>query len=146
MRMSTSPESAHPSPQRRRVGGAAVAFGLCAAPLGWSAQLVVTTSAAAHACFAQDVPLLLPLWPSLHRIVLAVDLVALVLCLLAGVVAWRVWHKTRDERPGSGHHVLESGDGRTRFMAMAGMMTSGLFFVAVALSTLNATALAACGR
>lgn len=32
---------------------------------------------------------------------------------------------------GSGHHLLESGDGRSRFMAMVGMICSSLFLLGV---------------
>ena len=143
---SPSLPSEHPSPHRSRVSGAAIAIGLCAAPLAWSLQLLLNVSSASHACFPKDVPLLTPEWPSLHLVVLVIDLVALAVCLVAGLVAWRSWLKTNHEKPGSGHHVLESGDGRTRFMAMAGMMTSGLFFVAIAFAALNLAALTACGR
>ena len=59
---------------------------------------------------------------------------AIAICVLAGIVATRNWRLTREEKPGSAHHLIEAGDGRTRFMAMVGLLCSGLFGLAVLLS------------
>lgn len=142
----TPPQSEHPSPLRKRVSGAAIGFGLCAAPLAWSLQVVVNASSAGHACNPINTALSMPQWPFLHLVVLSIDVAALAICLIAGLVAWNSWRKSSDEKPGSGHHLLATGDGRTRFMAMAGMLTSGLFFIAVSFATLNLLAVTGCGR
>jgi hypothetical protein len=44
------------------------------------------------------------------------------------------WRRTREEHGGSGHHLLELGEGRTRFMSMWGLLASiaaviGLVFI-----------------
>jgi hypothetical protein len=48
-----------------------------------------------------------------------------------GLISWRNWQRAGAEKAGSAHHLLEGGDGRTRFMSMVGMISSGLFLLAV---------------
>lgn len=140
-----APHHRHPAPHRGRVGRFGSWFAIVGPPLAWGTQLVVGASLAGHSCYPHDVPLAHPLWPGVVSVALAVEAVALALCLLAGWAAWRNWRRSRAERPGSGHHLVESGDGRTRFIAMVGMMTSGLFAVATAFAALNLVAVPPCG-
>lgn len=121
----------HPSPQRHRIGRFAVWFAIAAAPLAWNLQLLFNVGLVAHGCFPHDEPRAQPIWSRLPVAVGAIEVAALVVCVVAGLVAWRNWRRTRDERPGSAHHVLEGGDGRTRFMALVGLLTSALFGLAV---------------
>ncbi|MDQ6679445.1 MAG: hypothetical protein M3Y67_00575 [Pseudomonadota bacterium] len=120
-------------------------FGLLGAPLAWGLQELVNVSLAGYACFPHDVPLAAPLWPNLVGIVIGVDLVALVGCVAAWLAAFYSWRRTREEKPGDAEQLLGSGDGRTRFMAMAGVMTGMLFLVATLLATLNLAGVAPCG-
>jgi hypothetical protein len=142
---STSHAALHPAPHRDRVGRLAIAFGLGAAPAAWGVQLLFNASLASHACFPKDVPLAAPSWTSVTSVVVAIAILALVICLFATLVAWRSWLRTATERPGSAHHLLESGDGRTRFLAMAGMMSGALFSIAIVLTVLNTAGVPACG-
>jgi len=135
----------HPSPHRHRVRRLALWFGLLGAPVAWSLQELINVSLAGQACFPRDTPLAMPLFEHLSRISVGVAAVAFVVCVVAGVVAYAVWQKTRNEKPGDAHQLLGSGDGRTRFMAMAGMMTSGLFAIGIALAALNLAAISPCG-
>jgi len=134
----------HPSPQRANVGRWAVWFAIVAAPLAWNLQLLVNVPIAAYACYPHDVPLDAPIWGNLGAVTAAVEAVAVVVCIAAGLVAWRNWRRTRSEKPGSAHHLIEAGDGRSRFMAMVGMMTSGLFLIAVVFACFNLYAVPAC--
>ena len=58
------------------------------------------------------------------------------MAIIGGSVALRSWRKTFDERADSTHHLLDRGAGRTRFMAMAGMLTSALFLIALVFGTI----------
>jgi hypothetical protein len=51
------------------------------------------------------------------------------LLVAAGVAVYN-WRKTRHEMSGSAHYLLEVGEGRTRFLAMFGVFTSGGFLIA----------------
>lgn len=127
----------HPSPHRDRVGGLSMALCILGAPAAWSLQQIVAASLFAHGCFPKDAPLVTPIGSAVMPTVAAVEGVALMACLAAGLLAARNWRRTRGEKAGTGHHLVESGDGRSRFMAMVGLMCSGLF----GLATLYAAAL-----
>lgn len=135
----------HPSPHRHRVSRFAVWFGLLGAPIAWGLQELVNVSLAGYACFPHDTPLAAPLWTNLAAIALAVDAVALAICIAAGVAAHHAWRKTRAEKPGDAEQLVGAGDGRTRFMAMAGIMVSVLFLIGTALAALNLAAVTPCG-
>jgi hypothetical protein len=79
--------------------------------------------------------LTLPIWSSLWRILLAIGLVGIVLAIAGGLVSWRNWRVTFEEAAGSAHHLLNSGEGRTRFLAMFGILTSFLFALGVLFAT-----------
>lgn len=125
--------------------GSALWFGLLGAPVAWCLQELINVSLAGHACYPHDMPLAVPLFEHLIGISVGVEAVAFAVCIAAGAVAFAGWRKTRDEKPGDAHQLLGGGDGRTRFMAMAGIMTSGLFAVGTALAALNLAAISPCG-
>lgn len=118
---------AHPAPHRQRVGMLALGFGIVGAPLAWNIELLAGTALSGHQCFPRYMPLAVPLWTGTWGFLLAMSVVAIVIAIAAGLVAWRSWRRTRDEKPGSVH----GGEGRTRFMAMCGLLCSGLFMVAL---------------
>jgi hypothetical protein len=134
--MSTAP-TAHPSPHRHRVGLAALAFGLCGGPFAWAVQFNVNYALASHACFPAIAPRGAPLpgWAGVSTVMLAINVVALVIALLALVVAWRAWQATREEHRGGSRHLLEAGEGRSRFLAACGAMAAAGFFVAMIFNT-----------
>ncbi len=142
---SASERQQHPSPHRHRVSRWAVWFGLLGAPLAWGLQELVNVSLAGYACYPHDVPLAMPLWTNLKAVSLWVEAAAFIICIAALIVAVVSWRRTRDEKPGDAHQLLGSGDGRTRFMAMAGMMTSTLFLIGTALAALNLVGIPPCG-
>ncbi len=120
----------HPSPHHALVLGWNLWFAIVGAPMAWVMQLTVNSVLAGNACYPHDVPLAQPAWAGLLQASTAVEAVALLICLWAGATAWRNWRRSRAEAPGDGHQAIASGDGRTRFMAMVGLMSSGVFFLA----------------
>jgi hypothetical protein len=114
-------------------------------PAPWFIQLAVDTFAISQGCFPKDQPLGAPIAP-IEPFVHGADLLALVLGLIAAFLALSNWRKTREEKPGHGHHLIESGDGRTRFMSMSGMLVSGMVLLAVIYSGLSHFALRGCGQ
>jgi hypothetical protein len=135
----------HPAPHRHRVNALAVWFGLLGAPVAWSLQELVNVSLAGYACYPHDIPLATPLWTHLGAVSLWVEAAAVVLCIAALIIAFASWRRTRHEATGDMHRLLGSGDGRTRFMAMAGTMTSALFLIATVLAALNLVGVPPCG-
>jgi hypothetical protein len=126
-------EANHPGRHRSRVGLMALFFGLFAAPIAWAGNLMVTYALATHACYPAGEPLSALAagfgfaWP----LILACYLIALALCLAAGLVSFRNWRATGREVGGGFHHLIEKGEGRTRYLSIIGMAYSILFFAAV---------------
>ena len=131
----------HPAPERAHIHNGALWFGLFAGPAAWSVQTLVNTTVAAHACYPRIEPVGAPVTSGLRLIVLVVSVVAMLVCVAAIVVAYRAWARTSAERQEStgggrahGRHValLETGEGRTRFMALAGVIMSSTFLLVTA--------------
>src|SRR5665213_997798 len=135
----------HPAPQRKHVGLAALLFGIAAAPAAWNAQLLLSVALSGHACYPRDALLSVPLWSGLWSILLAISLVGIMVAVAGVLVAWRSWRHTFDEREGSAHQLLDLGEGRTRFMAMCGILSSALFLVALVFATAALYLVPLCG-
>jgi len=121
----------HPAPHRHRVSLLAQWSQLVIAPLAWSLQLMVDTVLESHGCFPHQTPIGQNIFSLAPLIMGATVAVATVVCVAGFLLAAGNWRRTRAERPGLAHHVMEAGDGRTRFLALAGMIVSGLFLLAV---------------
>lgn len=134
----------HPAPQRHDVNRWWMWVCLALPPAVWFLQLTLANVLTSQACFPADMPLQQPRMNVVPWVV-GCDLVVLVAALAGGFVGWRNWQRTAGEKPGGGHHLLESGDGRTRFMAMSGMLTSGIVLVASIYALLSHLTVPWCG-
>jgi hypothetical protein len=141
-----SAHQGHPAPARERVSLPALWFGLFGGPVAWSIQTLVNLPVASHGCFPRLDPLAQPV-TAVRGVAFSVSLLALAICVAATVVSVRSWSRTRHEHheatgKGSGHDagtaLLETGEGRTRFMALAGVLTSVTFLI---LSLVHAAAI-----
>ncbi len=120
----------HPAQHRARVSLTALFFGLFIAPIVWAGNLMLTYALATHACFPGHEPLAQVTdgfgfaWP----LMLATYLLTLALCAAGFVVSLRNWRTTGQEAHGHHHHLIEVGEGRTRYLGIIGMAFSVLFF------------------
>lgn len=123
----------HPSPERNRVALGTLWFGLFGAAAAWSVQTLVNYVVAAHTCYPKLYPLDTPtIGPAaLWWVTVIVSLVMLVVGVLGALAAVRSWSVTRHETGGHTQWALDTGAGRTRFMATAGLVTSAIFIVAI---------------
>jgi hypothetical protein len=128
----------HPAPARARVALPGLWFGFLAGPLGWTVQTLVDSAVTSHGCFPRLLPLSTPTVGGLRGIVFTVSAGAIALCIAGAAVAWRDWARTREEHhAGSGRArehaqptaLLETGEGRTRFMALSGVLVSLTFLI-----------------
>lgn len=135
--------STHPAPERGHVALAALWFGIFGGPLAWSLQTLINLTVSAHACFPHLWPLTSPV-SNASGITFVVSLAALGVCIAATFVAVRSWMRTRGEQHGAsgrasensaGTSLIETGEGRTRFMALAGVLASLLFLAASLIHT-----------
>jgi hypothetical protein len=131
--------SPHPSPHRARVGSPALLFAFGAAPAAWLLQLVVNFGLAIHPCFPQAVARTEPLAASSsdRPALLIVNLLAIAVALLGSGLSWRYWRGTRSEAGGATPQALGAGEGRTRFVAVCGLMAGAGFLVAIVFGTIS---------
>lgn len=120
-------------------------FGLFGAPAAWSLQLLVNYALVAHACFPKSEPLAAPVVGGLQAIVLGAGFAALAIALAAEATAWRSWRASRHESRGGHGGLLEVGEGRTGFMALGGVLVSGVFLLGIVMNAIPLFLVSPCG-
>jgi hypothetical protein len=121
-------ERTHPAPHRHQVPLLVLGAALFAAPTIWGLRLVLNYALASYFCFPGSVRYdAIPgwTWPTL----LGVDVLAIAVAVIAAVVSWRNWQRTREEAAAGGP-LIEIGEGRTRFLSLWGLMVGIGFAVA----------------
>jgi hypothetical protein len=141
----SAPAAIHPGPAERAVTPTALWFGLFGAPAAWSLQLLASYALVAHGCYPDAEPMTTPVVPDLRTLVLGTGMAALAVALLAGGSAWRSWRATQQEREGGHEALLEAGEGRTRFMALAGMLLGAVFALGIVMNVVPLLLLRPCG-
>ena len=137
----------HPSPHRDRVRILSLLFGLAAGPTAWISQLVLGYGLSSYACYPKDAPHLQsppPGWGGEHIVLLGINLACLALAGVGLLVSLRNWRRTRNEARGGAHHMLEVGEGRTRFLSLCGMLGCVLFAAAILFNTVPIMGVPAC--
>lgn len=130
------------APETRNVSFLALLYGCTAAPLFWTGQLMLGFSVSAHACFPGDHPVSLASTGSLSTAIVVFDAVVLLACASGGLMSWTAWRRVR--QPGGHRHTLHTGEGRNRFLAMWGMLSSLWFFGAVLFNTIASLVVPPC--
>jgi len=130
--------AAHPAPHRDRVRLWVLLFGIIAAPLLWLAQLILSYGISALACYGSDHPTTIASGASVRTALLVFDAVALSVSLAAAIVSFASWRAVRTEQ--------QFGEGRTRFMALWGIMSSLCFLGAIVFHTLASVMVPLCVR
>lgn len=138
----------HPTPHGHRIGLAALLFGFGAAPTAWIVQLLINYGFSSSVCYPGPVSLTTPPqgWRWITPALFGLDAAAVLAVLAGGIVAWRSFAATRDEKEGDPHHLLEVGEGRSRFIALCGLITAGSFLVIVLFNTLSLILVPLCAR
>jgi hypothetical protein len=130
-----SPEqtlSHHPAPHRGRVSLAKLVFGVVGGPLAWFVQFNAGYALASWPCFPADQRRSSPLegyaWSTSAMIGALIG--AVLVALAALWVSWHSLQRTREEGAGDHRHLMEVGAGRTRFLALWGVLLGGGFAIA----------------
>ena len=125
--------SGHPAPQRDAVPSWLAAFMLFTGPLAWFIQFCVGVTLTDWPCFPKIDRHIAPVegyhWAGAAA--LAVVLLCALLSIASGFVSWRALQKVADEKPGGHAHLIETGHGRTRFIALWGTILGASFTVAI---------------
>ncbi len=146
MTSDTSGTSAHPAPQAGRVQLHESFFALFGGPVAWFVQLCGGYALATQPCFVDGVRAIAPAanrnwtWPAMIVLMVAAVLVS----LLALLVSWRAFQRTREEVHGDEQHLMETGAGRTRFLALWGIVLGSGFAIANAFTAVGFMTLPRC--
>jgi len=97
---------------------------LFGAPAAWITQMLLSESLTAHACYPYQTPLSAPLWTDLPVILAAISIVCLTLNFTSGYAAWNLWQQ-------SNLRFTKIDGGQSHFLAMLGIMSNFVFFVAI---------------
>ena len=130
--MSRALDPLGPAPETRSPRFLWLLFGCSAAPLFWLGQMMLGFGVTAYVCYPGDHPLGPSVGGGLVAPLVAFDLIALAGCAAGALVSWRVWTRHR------------AGDGRNRFMALWGVMSSLCFFVAILFNILASLVVPIC--
>jgi hypothetical protein len=138
--------SSHPAPHRERVGTLATAFGLLGGPLAWFCQSCAGYALSSWPCFPTEQRFFAPpaaySWSS--GLTAGISIAAVVVALLAAWVSWNAFRRTQGEAAGDHRHALEAGTGRTRFLALWGLVVGITFAVVAAFTGLSLVMLPRC--
>lgn len=131
--MTRAPESpvSHPAPGRTRVSNLRLLGALLLAPGAWLVQLTASYFFASNGCARGETGLEPSVVPGLWLLLLLINLACIVLGVFGFVFAMHAWQRTRDEKPGGGHRLLDVGEGRTRFAALAAAVVSFIFLFGI---------------
>jgi hypothetical protein len=144
--MSPGTAAEHPAPHAQRMSSGQTWFCLFAGPLAWLLQLACGYALASEPCFRDggrsSIPPLALEWTWPAMIVLTVAAVAI--SIAAFILSRRAFDRTRHEHPGGTQQLLEAGAGRTRFLALWGMVLSAGFAVAAAITAVAYIAVPRC--
>lgn len=121
----------HPAPEHGRVSNLRMLAALFLAPAAWMAQVLASYFLSSEACARGDNGLVPTSVPLLWLVLLIINFACLAGGVIGIVFALQAWLRTRDEKPGGGHYLLDVGEGRTRFAALAASVVSGIFLFAI---------------
>jgi len=139
-----TPQVRHPSPERGKVPIPLMLAALFLAPAVWTLQILSAYVLAARSCFPAYSPLAGPRVPGMSGWTVVGCLLALA---LAGISLWAstlAWRRTRREKKGGAHEALDVGEGRTRFLALCGVIVTAIFAAAIIFDALAALLLRQC--
>lgn len=132
----------HPSPHRDRVNRWMLLFATTAAPVIWMGQFLFGASLTAAICFPGDTPRSTQPDSWLQWSLIGFDILAILVAIAAGLVSLSLYRRARGESSGD---PLEVAEGRTRFLAIWGMMTSAGFLAAIIFETFASLLVPRCG-
>lgn len=140
--MSNAIDPVGAAPETRTISFLSLLFGCTAAPIFWMGQLMLGVGVTAHACYPGDHPVVFTKTGALFTALLVFDLVALAACAAGALVSWNAWRQVR--QAGGESHTLHTGEGRSRFLAMWGMLSSAWFFLAILFNTIASLVVPSC--
>jgi hypothetical protein len=137
-----SEPAAHPAPHRHKADFGILLFGASAAPLMWMGHLWLSYGLSSSTCFPGDLADAGAAGAGLRSALTVFDVGAVIVSLIGLAISWRSWRATRNEAEG---HAIEIGEGRMRFLAIWGILSSLLFLAAIAFAVIASFVVPLCG-
>lgn len=141
----TIDERVHPAARRHHFRLICLLIAVLAPPAGWSMHLIVNYASASRACFPDGTPQSGPSTQSLWLLLITIDIVSLAISGVAAALAYRSWKTSAAEMAEHASPMVETGEGRTRFLAIWGLLIGVGFFVAVIFDFVGLWILPICG-
>jgi hypothetical protein len=119
---------------RERTGIPLLLLGLFGVPLIWGIRLVANFALASHFCFPGDLRRhALPeslgwVWPAM----IGINALSILAAIAVALVCYRSWRTASDESGGARSGLMQSGEGRTRFLSIWGLLVAIMFILAAA--------------
>lgn len=136
----------HPAPKAGAMRLTESFFAVFAGPIMWFLQLTLGFALVTEPCFNAGEPAAAPgLVDRTHAAALGLIALAWVVSLVAAWVAWRAYQRTEDEGYGDHRQVMEVGTGRTRFLALWGVILGIGSAVATSFTAVAFMVLPRCG-
>ncbi len=132
--MAAAPPEIHPSAARGETSILLLLYAMVAPPCAWIMAQVFCSALVTEACHPKYDPLPAPEFDGTHLAHALALGVAVLVCASGAVVAQGAWRRTRAEHLGGSQTLLAVGEGRSRFMALVGLLTSLGFLLAVLFS------------
>jgi hypothetical protein len=135
-----------PAPHAHHVTPLATLFGLFGGPSAWFVQLCGGYALATEPCFLGGVWLVEPAgrlewtWPAMIALMVA----AVTAAVVAFMFSWGAYMRTQHEVLGDERHLTETEAGRTRFLALWGMVLGMGFALATAITAVAFITLPRC--
>lgn len=129
----------HPAPARHVVAMPQLLFGLFGAPVAWAVQLLSATAVNSFGCIAgldENTPTGLQAGSATWIALLVLTLLLILVSGAALVTALRSWRKVHEPSEPEEAELLETGEGRARFMAMGGILLGSIFSLLLVLNSL----------
>lgn len=133
---------AHPASERHLVSLNLLATALIAVPCLWALRLIVNYGIDSHFCFPSETRRnVLPgwAWPTL----LGMDLATVAVAIIAMLVSYQYWRRTQDEV--ADVPLIETGEGRSRFLAAWTLIIGIGFVIAVVFDLVGLWIVPVCG-
>ena len=121
-----------------------LAFGVIASPVAWGLALYTLYAIASQNCFPGATPRATELWNA-DWILGAIASGAFVVCLVAGLVSVLVLAGELPRKSAGAQSPIQFGEGRTRFLATWGTLTSLLFGILMVLCAIPLFVVPTCG-
>jgi hypothetical protein len=121
------PSPSHPAPQRRNISAWVLLFALLGAPLAWFALELGGWGLASLHCSLKSAQLQPELMRASAPLFLVLAAAAFAIALAGTAAAWQAWNRTRREKPDGAPDLAQSGEGRTRFVALTAFISSVTF-------------------